>query len=351
MDANYIEAFHISGISGLPDDVPEIPIWSSGHSSALLTKEVDAHLDLADRVSAAGHGILTGLFSPAKGSPTDQIAIAMEDIKAERAKTYTVGVFLVFRSSKPTELLDLSKTKDAGDFLVGFDLADTPGMKQTFAKIAQSCVAAISLLSPDQAGLRLRKVASAIYFTDESVTKPIFSYTLKFGGASAYLSVPIGQAAIAEVQNLTDLMDADDGLQKVSDLYIHSLSQSGDSFRAFLSAWTAFEIFVHQAFKKTYAPQWFKHLEDSSPASALGYFKRIKEVMSDKHRLLDKFTVIGSLLAPDEAEADLVQAAKLKEVRDSIVHSAAAESDYPAAETLQLIRKYFRLHLESLGGK
>jgi hypothetical protein len=351
MKAHYVEALHLPGITGLPNGVAELAIWSSGQSSALLTKEVDGHLSLADRVSAAGHGILTGLFASAKGPPADQIAAALADIRSERAKTYNGGVFLIFQTSQSVEPLDLSKTKDAGEFLVGLDLADTPGMKQTFAKLAQPCVAAVCLLMGESADPRIRKVASAIYFTDESVTKPIFSYTLTFGGGTAYVSMGMEQSTVDAAQGLTDSLASDKGLEKVSDLYIHSFSQSDDSFRAFLSAWTAFEIFVHQRFKTTYGPQWFKHLEESSPASASGYFHRIKEVMSDKHRLLDKFTVIASLLAPEEAEKDITEVIKLKKVRDDIVHTATAGNQYPAAQTQRLIRKYLRLHLESAGKK
>lgn len=348
MQAHYIEAHHFSGIPGLQDGAEEALIWKSGQSSAVLTKDTDTSFDLADRVVAAGHGLLTGLFGGAKGSPESQIERAVEDIRSERAKTYTGGMFLIFQTSQTVDDFDYTSAKDAGEFLIGFDLIDSPSMKLEFARMAQKSLAAVSILTSQTADPHIRKVASAIYFTGGSAGKPIFTYTLTGFAPSLYMNPLLDEASIGEGQKLTDAIGADKGAERATDLYIHSLTQGRASFRAFLSAWSSFEIFVNQTFKASYWPEWVKHLEKASPPSASKYFQRVGEVMSDKHRLIDKFIVIASLLAPTDAEADIAQAAKLKKVRDELVHTTAGNDSFPSDEIQRLVRKYLRLHLESV---
>lgn len=138
----------------------------------------------------------------------------------------------------------------------------------------------------------------------------------------------------------------DDGLDKVLNQLIQSLSKDNDEFRAFLAAWTALEIFVSSVFKQTYEQQWFDKLANATPPSAKAYFDSLKEVMNSRHKLTDKFVVLASLLNPEAADDDLMLFKKLKRRRDLTFHgSDDLASSYPTDSIQELLTKYLRLHL------
>ena len=86
------------------------------------------------------------------------------------------------------------------------------------------------------------------------------------------------------------------------------------------------------------------------PSSAAQYFTRVQSMMSDKHRLIDKFVVIAALLSPTTALADTKELASLKEVRDSIIHGLAGPIPFPAERAQRLLRRYLELHLKREAG-
>ena len=76
------------------------------------------------------------------------------------------------------------------------------------------------------------------------------------------------------------------------------------------------------------------------------YVKRIRNVMSDKYRLSDKFEMISRCLAPATADDDLRDFEKAKKLRDKMTHGDdVQESTLPVSIVQELIRKYLNLHL------
>jgi hypothetical protein len=77
--------------------------------------------------------------------------------------------------------------------------------------------------------------------------------------------------------------------------------------------------------------------------------------MGDKHNLIDRFTLVSSVLLPSqgaaEAAADLATFKSIKKQRDEIAHGAAfEESRLPVVELSDLLMKYLAAHAAQVLG-
>ena len=92
--------------------------------------------------------------------------------------------------------------------------------------------------------------------------------------------------------------------------------------------------------------RWFEIMEDGAPASAKPVFERLKDVMSDKYRLADKFLVIASVLDSGGAADDATEFGRLKKFRDGLFHALDTPlSPLPTEAVQKLLLKYMKLHL------
>ena len=338
--------FRVAGISSLPDGETDWPVWASEGRSAILTTDIDKHAEIFDRRNAIAEGLLTALFRPDDRPVAERIATKMEAARADRAQKYSGGTFLIFEAEEEAPDPDLKTSRELEDFIVAFDAVDRKPLEERHQQDLQNCVAAVGLLMDDQADHAIIPIGRASYLSAGEGSKPIFSFTAEAGSLKASLSKAIAKDRLQEATSLVNLLREDAKVGKIVDLYLQSIGQKKDDFRAFLSGWTAMEIFVHSSFKQLYGPMWFKDIQAKMPPSAAPYFDRVQTVMSDKHRLLDKFVVIATSLSPATAEADVKELASLKDVRDGIIHGSAGPNEFPAERAQRLVRRYLELHLK-----
>ena len=68
-----------------------------------------------------------------------------------------------------------------------------------------------------------------------------------------------------------------------------------EPLRAFVAAWSALEIFTNKVFK-AYEEIWFVGLSKGKVGTETKHIERIRAVMKEKYRLLDKFTIVAVVL-------------------------------------------------------
>ncbi len=122
-----------------------------------------------------------------------------------------------------------------------------------------------------------------------------------------------------------------------------------EPFRVFVSGWAALEILIKKTFRE-YEERFFSTLTiPHQPDMAALFLDRIRKTMGDKHNLIDRFTLVSSVLLPSQttadAAADLSTFKRIKQQRDEIAHGAAFdESKLPVSELNDLLMKYLAAH-------
>lgn len=346
MELHFISIYRVHGMSSLPDSIPQT-VWKSNGAEALLTTDLEPFVDHADRATAVIHGIMAGLFGEQKpGTVEERLATGVAAIREERQKKHGNGVYLVFHATRPTGPVTADVSRNAGTFNVAFDAIDKKTVHAEYLPALLRALTAVVVGLDSKTTADLSKMTEISYLIDPTSTKPTYSVTVTGGSARVSLSSPLNDDTFSKIESSAAGLKSDTKITRVLDQFVQSLTGKFDDFRSFLSAWNALEIFVSSTFRQTYSERWLGVLKTGAPASANSYFDRLREIMSDRHRLVDKFVVIASLLNPAEAEADVAVFKTLKARRDAISHGAddAAER-YPIEETQQLLRKYLRLHL------
>jgi hypothetical protein len=201
-------------------------------------------------------------------------------------------------------------------------------------------------------------MGDVIYFTDSNADadlgagtqlgpeKPIYVMTMRGGAARLSVSSPINGEIAAAIHLRFSKLVADNDMHRPISLLVISLRKSIDHLQAFISAWSALEIFVNTSFKRTYESDWLEIMEAGAPVSAKPVFKRFKEIMSDKYRLADKFLIMASVLDPEAAPSDSKDFRKLKKVRDDLLHGLESPRDLPIEAVQSLLIKYMTLHCD-----
>jgi hypothetical protein len=114
--------------------------------------------------------------------------------------------------------------------------------------------------------------------------------------------------------------------------------------RSFLAVWTAIEIFINKTFK-AYEEPFFRELNEGDyPDARRQYFERLRDVMKDKYRLIDKFRLIAFQLRPEKADEDVSQLNWAKKDRDNLLHGQEIDkASLPVRTVQELARRYLHL--------
>jgi hypothetical protein len=347
MKLQYMAVYRLHGISGLCGDVETLELGRSADHVLKLTTNPEPFCFHIDRSAAIGTCLLTGLFAPeGKGTPEERLAALIGSISSDRQKKHGSGVFLICEGTGDIPSPDFNIRRDMGGFGICFDAFDKKAVCALFRPAVRSGLAAITLVLSEDADGRIDKVGDVSCLVEPGTEKPIYSFSFAMGLAKLSVAKPISADAIHRVRELLERLPRDGPLAKVVNLLIESQETTTNDLRAFIAAWSALEIFVAALFKATYCERWFSVMVKSAPASARSYFDRLKVVMSDKHRLTDKFLIIASVLNEGAAEQDTATFKHLKKVRDGLFHaSEGARFHYPAEAVQKLVRKYLELHL------
>jgi hypothetical protein len=136
-------------------------------------------------------------------------------------------------------------------------------------------------------------------------------------------------------------------LKRVVNLFARSLdSAADDDFRSFLFGWTALEIFINKVFSQ-YERVLVEAVNSQVTVHGVSrYFERITQVMKNKYRLVDKFSVVAGVLAGETSDADVDQFKRIKKARDELLHGQdVAVTSLINTELRELLSRYLRAHL------
>ena len=349
MEARYIAIYRILGINSLPSNIA-LPLASLQNPalSATLVEDAEPYFPHIDRTSAL-ISQFAGLFAPnsaGKGTVEERIQGGVGALKSERAKRARAGVFLVFEGQTDAEP-NLKELRDVGAFSFCFNAIDTDEIRDRFRFYRKTVQVAVGLSLSADADRRIQKLADVVYLFDVADNRPVYVSTVKFGRGWASVASPLTQGAATEIQTSATKLVADLTMSRSLSLLATSLDQGTDELQGFIAAWSALEIFVNTTFKSVYAAEWLKILQDGAPKSAKPVFDRLNDVMSDKYRLWDKFTIVACVLDPDAAVGDGAEFKRLKDIRDKLLHTFDNPLEsLPTLAIQVLLQKYLRLHLK-----
>jgi hypothetical protein len=348
--ARYIGVWRLQGANALAPGVSnrEIGALANPKFTAHITAEPELYFPHIDLGSALGTQLLKGIFTPDdKGTFQERLAAEIANIKARRAQQTEKGVFVVVEGEADIGEPNLRDLREVDDFRICFEAFDKDEFLGAFRPVVQAALTAIGLSLTGDADRKFERIGHVAFLVAATDGKPIYSFQLKGGAVSAYLSSPLTGEVIARAAMRFKGIRDDDKLTRPVALLAASLDQKADPLQAFIASWSALEIFVNAMFKQTYEAEWFKIMETGAPASGRPVFERFKEVMSDKYRVADKFVVIASVLDPECAEADAEEFLRLKKIRDNLLHALDTPAHLPTEQIQKLLLKYLGLHVDA----
>ena len=312
----------------------------------LLTNEINRHCLNLDTGLACASLMLRGIFGSEKVQEFPAaIKSEIKKIQDERGAKKISGIYSVIIISGNTELDINDKTlKETDHFSICFDAIDKGFLQKQHKEKIHSIVSSLSMsTSPEY---HAEKISSGTYFIDDK-NKPLYSFTMKAGCARMILSKPIDSEKENEITKTIGLSISNQQLKTPFRLFTQSLETTHDKLRSFISAWTALEIFTNKVFP-TYENIFITNVANDHDSHGVNQFlTRIKEVMKDKYRLTDKFSLIVSFLS-NEIEGDIALFKSMKKLRDDISHGKEFnEEALPVEDARKLVAKCLKSHMLS----
>lgn len=170
---------------------------------------------------------------------------------------------------------------------------------------------------------------------------------MKGGRARIILANPIDNTKEKEISKVIELSFENALFKTPFRLLTQSLETTQDELRAFIAAWTALEIFTNKVFS-TYEEKFISGIADDHNSHGVNQFLfRIKDVMKDKYRLTDKFSLIASFLS-DDISGDIELFKSMKKERDNISHGKEFDEEtLPVENARKMVAKYLKSHMYS----
>ncbi len=347
MDYYYTTIYRFEGISDnnlvedkivYKDDVNGITV--------LLTNDINRHCFKLDIGLACASLLLRGMFGDEK---LQEMPIAIDTevkkIQEERVSKKKTGAFAVIIIKGNEELTINQKLhKETDQFRICFDAIDKDLIKKQHKEKIHSIVSSLSMTTSPEYHAEI--VSSGTYFIDEN-DKPLYSFTMQGGNARLILSKPIDLEKENEIAKIIGISNNNEQFKTPFRLYTQSLETTEDKLRSFISAWSALEIFTNKVFS-IYEEKFIDNIADDHGSHGVNQFlKRIKDVMKDKYRLTDKFSLVASFLS-NEVESDIELFKGMKKLRDDIYHGKEFnEEDLPVEDARKLAAKYLKSHMLS----
>jgi hypothetical protein len=314
---------------------------------ATVTDDPKPYFQHIDRATAIGAAIFKVFSASDKGRTfAERLADDLETVRSRRAKQTEKGVFLVLECETEIQQPDFKNRRETEEFVFCLDAIEKPKIREIFHPQIQAILTAISLSLPVNADRQIERIGEAIYLVDTESHKPIYSFSLTAGSLRVSLASPLPEGMVAAARKRVSRIIGDKTLVRPADLFITSINQATDALQAFIAAWSGLEIFVNANFKATYESEWFSTIKHGAPVAAAPVFERFRGVMRDKYRLADKFLIIASVLDADAAASDAEEFARLKKIRDDLLHALETPEHLPTEAAQKLLLKYLSLHLD-----
>lgn len=282
---------------------------------------------------------------PASAETQLELENHINRIRENRKKQLGTSEALVFIAEGEVEA-DLSRPSvDRGDYILGFDVVSKEQITESLSTEVNAILTGLCL-SAEHEALQLRRLDGDVYLVGES-DKPMYSLGISISG-EAYSSRQTTDEVVEKTRKHSLSLPIDSSLSRVYKLYIQGVSRENDALRRFLFSWSALEILINKVFSE-YEKLFIQNLLGTDPINhTQRYFDRIRDVMKGKYRIMDKFIVIAACIGKDSVETNIEEFGKIKNIRDTLLHGEIMdEKSLPVAETVRLLWKYMRYHLDA----
>ena len=286
--------------------------------------------------------MLSGFFQQAPGLSGSDELDQRTALHREKIVIAEIGACYLTILSESDENESIPETNaQIGPYLVAVLNATTPTASQKFHR--SMIHAAISSLAVSTRNIeRAEKVFEATYRSHEQ--HGIVHYCAFSGYAEASVISQLPPDFDQEFREISQCLSENQDLASVFRLLASSYTHHTDKLASFLSAWSALEIFVNKAF-----PSQEKRLFDAIASSHKDFIARLREVMKDKYRLVDKFSLLATTISADTAVDDIKIFKDLKKIRDELLHGADVNTSRLALETTQaLLRRYLLAYIKAM---
>lgn len=314
--------------------------------TVLLTKDINRHCIYIDTGLACAGLILRGMLADDKLQKLPEaIKVKLQKIQESRRQKKKSGAYVVIIIKGNEELyIDKKLHKEIDQFHICFDAIEKDSLRNQHKEKVHSIVSSLSMCTDP--AYHAERISSGIHFVDDN-GKPLYSFTVQGGRARVILAKPVDIERENEIDEVINLSIGNQQLKTPFRLFTQSLEIANDELRSFISAWSALEIFTNKVFS-IYEKQFIINITDDHNSHGVNQFlARIKNVMKDKYRLSDKFSLIASFLS-NEIEEDIKLFKSLKDIRDIISHGKEFdEESLPVEDARKLAAKYLKCHLLS----
>jgi hypothetical protein len=342
----------IGGIGMSPGSTPVALASGQGWAYSLIS-DIDTACAVTDRGAALGFLKWQGLFAPAKvGSLEECLAASIQDIQQNRQKITGSYPILLFSATGPVDVALNQPAQQRDDYMVTFDAFDKAAIRQKFVQRHRAMQLALALASKTR--VRFDEATAGTYCTNADGNTV---YSLSFSGGRAELIVasPLDPGAAKTVAQRFDFLSTGAELDSAVRLYADMAIYGREPFRAFLSGWTALEILINKTFKEINCDAVINLLMPRHPGMLMKYLASIQVKEAGQTSLLDRFTLVSSVLLPTQAaeaaEADLSAFKRIQKLRNEIAHGSTVDEDgLPIDELSQLLLKYLAARTEQPTG-
>lgn len=345
MDYKYIIVYRFEGISHNNLDEDKIVYQDNELGiTVVLTSDVNRHCLNIDRGLVCASLLLRGMFGSEK---IQELPIAIDaevtKIQEERLSKKKSGAFSVIIINGRSELnIKEELHRETDQFRICFDAIDKECIQNQHKEKIHAIVASLSISNSPE--YHAERIASGIYFVDAN-NKPLYSYTFQGGRARLIIAKPVDFEKEIEISKTIGLSISNMQLKTPFRLLTQSLETTKDNLRAFVSAWSALEILTNKVFP-VYEEKFIAGIVDDHNSHGVNHFlERIKDVMKDKYRLVDKFSLVASFLS-DEIAEDIELFKSMKKIRDNISHGKEFDEEtLPVEDARKLVSKYLNNHM------
>jgi hypothetical protein len=351
MDLYNLLVCKLPGVNALSGgrDVELLGAGAAGIRAFLTEQRAPYELHIR-RIAALGMMSLATIVPPgsvpAQPKPAkDRFATAFATVRVANRMEWDRAALLVVEVVSQGEV-NVEHLLDLGDFGARLALFNSTPLEAKAASVLQEVVAGLLLALPEYTTTSVLPFAE-ISFAKQPDGRLLYNSKIAMQGtaiSSVAVDDPTGSVA---AQLIAAIQAAPSEMKDVIRLLSQS-SEDRDKLDTFLCAWTGLEIFLNKVFKSTYEPKLFAQFGAAVPPSAQKFVARMRDVMNDKHNIVNKFVATATTLDPNGADADIAAFQAVKAKRDSLIHGMKSDSGgLPADAARNLLRKYLKLHLSA----
>jgi hypothetical protein len=308
--------------------------------SATLTLDVDPLVNELDRYFAIANRLLGVLVGAAPGKTIDEQVV---EVQKGRSK-YGAGNFLVVTGYGDFPWEPSSNSREQDGIVVDLDGPGRAPLRELLIPSIKALMCTLFLAAPNLGTIELISDAG-VFLADDGRT--VFQYNPQMN-ARAHVGHVVSEGMNTDILGIGRALVLEDQLQRVSALIADSLANDNDPLRAFLTSWSALEIFINKMFPR-YEAAFAADLSAAHPAVGhQHYLARVREVMAGSVRLADKFAVIAAALTPDTEATDSATFKRLLRLRNDLTHGTLSiDTILPHTEPALLARRLLLAHLQT----